>query len=82
MCKFNRFIVKVNCPLDHILRPLEIGTAPNAVGKNIPLPLNGCDNYHNSNTCEKCLAAITLMLFEGEDFASNEVITPDFSKLK
>ena len=82
MDKIDRFMIKVRCPIDQVLRPLEIGFAHCSEGKRIPLPPNGCDNYHGSTTCQKCLASITLMLYEKDDPFFVEIITPDFSKLK
>lgn len=77
-----RLQIKVVCPLDHTRHPVEIVYVTKDDGTRIPLPCRGCDNRHDTKTCQKCALAITLMFFRGDDFKTNDVVTPDFSTVQ
>lgn len=45
-------------------------------GKPFPLPCNGCDSSNGSETCQKCMADITLMFFHDPDLRTTEPLVP------
>lgn len=73
--------IKVRCPANYCrIYPMQVHFVTLEDGKDFPFPVNGCDDYNGSKTCEKCRAAITLKFYNGYDYFPLDVITPDLSK--
>lgn len=69
--------IKVICPAEKIItvKDMEIVYVPDSE-KPFPYPCNGCEDFNNSETCQRCTAGLTLMFYEDPQRDTTHPLVP------